>query len=267
MTPKRTALITGASAGIGQAFAEQLAARDYDLVLCARRQERLRQLGDKLQHAHRIQARVIACDLADPLSPSRIVEELAAESVHVDTLVNNAGFGLAGHYAKTRWEDQRAYLNLMVYAVAELTHRLLPAMVERGHGRIINVASLAGLVPGSRGNTLYSASKSFMIKMSESLALELDGSGVHVTAVCPGFTYSEFHDVSGTREKVSQLPKLLWMQADEVVRQALDASERGDAVYVNGAVNRAIAGFVRLLPPSAALGVMGRSSGRFRKEE
>jgi len=266
MITKKTALITGASAGIGRAYAEQLAALGYDLVVTARREERLRELATTLSDRHRTHVRILACDLADPGSPAHLFEQTHREGIAIDYLVNNAGYGLPGAYAVTRWQDQRDFLNVMVHAVAELTHRFLPPMVERGQGRIVNVASLAGLLPGSRGNTLYSAVKAFMIKMSESLALELAGSDVNVTAVCPGFTYSEFHDVSGTRDKVSKLPKMMWMGADEVVRESIAAAERGDAVFVNGRVNRALSSFVRLLPPSVALGMMGRSSSRFRRD-
>jgi short-subunit dehydrogenase len=131
-------------------------------------------------------------------------------------------------------------------------------MAERGYGRILNVSSLAGLVPGSAGHTLYSAAKSFLIKFSESLALEHTRTGVQVTALCPGFTHTEFHDVLGNRKLVDGLPSLMWMDAETVAREGYDALMRGDVVYVPGAVNRAIAAATRLVPESIALGIMKR---------
>ena len=127
---------------------------------------------------------------------AKLCDQVTARGIIVDGLVNNAGYGVPGAYVNSTWETQHAFLQVMVVAVAELTHRLLPGMLERGYGRILNVASLAGLVPAPAGHTLYAASKSFMIKFSESLAHEVGHRGVHVTALCPGFTLSEFHDVT-----------------------------------------------------------------------
>ncbi len=129
---------------------------------------------------------------------------IEAEGWVVDALVNNAGYGLLGAYAQTSWADQSAFLQVLLVSVCGLTHKVLPGMVERGFGRIVNVASLAGLAPGAAGHTLYAATKSFLVKFSQSLHLETQGAGVHVSALCPGFTYSEFHDVNGTCAQVSQ---------------------------------------------------------------
>jgi short-subunit dehydrogenase len=139
-------------------------------------------------------------------------------------------------------------LHVMVTSVAELTYRLLPAMLERGYGRIINVASLAGLVPSPGGHTLYAATKAFLIKFSEALGHEVLAKGVHVTALCPGFTYSEFHDVTGTREQMKKLPAWLWMDATTVARQGYEAVMRGEPILVNGRVNRTIAVLVKVAP-------------------
>jgi uncharacterized protein len=153
----------------------------------------------------------------------------------------------------------------MVVAVAELTHRLLPGMVDRGYGRIINVASLAGLAPAPAGHTLYPASKAFVIKFSEALAQEVSKHGVHVTAVCPGFTLSEFHDITGTRDKVSRLPRFLWMDAPAVARQGFGAVTNGTSIYVNGRVNRVIATLVKVVP-YRVLALVGRMlAGSYRK--
>jgi short-subunit dehydrogenase len=138
-------------------------------------------------------------------------------------------------------------------------------MVARGYGRVVNVASLAALVPGAAGHTLYAACKSFLVRFSESLAHEVRGAGVHVTAICPGFTYSEFHDRTGTRDLVSRLPRWMWMDADTVARQGYDAVMAGTLVYVNGRVNRTIAAIVKYLPYGAIMAA-GRRLGRLYRK-
>jgi hypothetical protein len=153
----------------------------------------------------------------------------------------------------------------MVVAAADLTHRFLPGMVERGYGRIINVASLAGLSPAPAGHTLYAPSKAFLIKFSEALAHEVGKHGVHVTALCPGFTLSEFHDVNGMRASVSRLPRFLWMDAATVARQGFAAVEEGIPIYVNGRVNRVIATLVRYLPYRVLLVGARLTAGSYRK--
>jgi uncharacterized protein len=261
----RTALVTGASAGIGRAFALELASRGYSLVLTARREDRLELLATELRDRYRSHIHVIAENLADPGSAERLVGALAARNLMIDMLVNNAGYGVPGSYASTTWTQQRDFLQVMVIAVAELTHRLVPGMIERQWGRVINVASLAGLLPGVAGHTLYAASKAFVIAFSESLALETASYGVKVTASCPGFTLTEFHDVTGTRKQVNKLPKFMWLDAARVARESCDAVNAGQTVYVPGRVNRSLARLSRLLPRSAVTGLMTRNAGKFRR--
>ena len=198
------ALVTGASSGIGAAIAREYARRGVPLVLSARREDRLQALAATLRG--RVQVECIAADLADPLAPRALREEIGRRGLHVSHLVNNAGYGVPGRYLSSDWKTHADFLQVMVTAVAELTHRFLPAMEAAGHGRILNIASLAGLVPASAGHTLYGAAKSFVIRFSESLAQETAARGVHVTALCPGMTFSEFHDVNGMRARVSKLP-------------------------------------------------------------
>lgn len=261
----RTALITGASAGIGEAFAEVFAAHGFDLVITARREDRLRAVAARLEQRHGIRVLVFVADHARRDTPERLCAELAARGLTIDALVNNAGYGVPGKYVASPWERHDDMLQVMVTGLAELTHRLLPGMVERGYGRIINVASLAGLVPAPAGHTLYAASKALVIKFSESLSHEVRGNGVHVTALCPGFTYSEFHDVPGTREQMNKLPPWMWMDAPTVARQGYDAVMAGIPIYVNGRVNRTIAVLVRYLP-QAVVQAIGRRFGRsYRK--
>jgi len=262
---KRLALITGGSSGIGEAFAEVFAAEGFDIVLTARREDRLRAVQSRLQQRYGSRVELIVEDLERPDAPARLCAELEARGLTIDALVNNAGYGVPGAYLASSWEVHARFLQIMVTAVAELTHRLLPGMVERQYGRIINVASLAGLVPSPAGHTLYAASKAFLIKFSESLSHEVRGDGVLVTALCPGFTYSEFHDVTGTRAMMNRMPGWMWMSAPAVARRGYDAVMAGESVVVPGRLNAAIATLVRILPQRLVTG-LGRRIGRaYRK--
>jgi len=263
----RTALVTGASAGIGAAFARVLAGRGYRLVLTARRADRLEAVAEELRRGHGVDAITIAEDLSDPAAPARLVGELQRRGLHIDVLVNNAGYGVPGRFEQPSWQTHAAFLQVMVTAVCELTYRLLPGMIERRWGRIINLASLAGQVPAPAGHTLYAATKSFLIRFSEALSAERSHDGIFTTAVCPGFTYSEFHDVTGTRARVSQLPAFMWMDAATVAEQGYAAVMRGEPVYINGRVNRAIALAARLLPAGLMRRLVGRSGRRYRSVE
>jgi short-subunit dehydrogenase len=261
----RTALVTGASAGIGAAFARVLADRGYRVVLLARRADRLEALAGELRGLHGVDAETIVADLADRTAPRRVVEELGRRGRHIDVLVNNAGYGVPGRFEQPAWETHEAFLQVMVTAVCELTYRLVPGMIARRWGRIVNLASLAGHVPAPAGHTLYAASKAFLIRFSEALAAEHAADGVHTTAVCPGFTYSEFHDVTGTRARVRRMPQFLWMDAARVAEQGYAAVMRGEPVYINGRVNRSIALAARLLPGGVTRLLVGRSGRRFRR--
>jgi len=240
------ALVTGASAGIGRSFAELLAHRRYDLILAARRVERLEEVAQAIR-ARGVRAEVIAADLGDPTTAARLVDESLNRCGRIDVLVNNAGYGLAQRFCELSWEEHRRFIEVMLTSTGELTHRVLPGMRERRAGRVINIASLAAFAPEPAGS-LYSATKRFMVSFTRALALELDGSGVTATAVCPGFTYSEFHDVMGNRAHMNSLPKWLWMESDAVARIGLDAAEAGHPVVITGTVNRLIAGLCAVLP-------------------
>ena len=262
---RRLCLVTGASAGIGAAFARIYASHGYDVFLTARRLERLETLAAEIRLHYGVEAFVVAADLAEPGGVDKVLAAVAAEGRDVDALVNNAGYGLPGTYATTKWSEQQAFLQVMVVAMTEFAHKVLAGMLERRFGRIVNVASLAGIVPGSAGHTLYGASKSLIIKFSQSLHMETQGQGVHVTALCPGFTYSEFHDANGTRDITSQMPGWLWLGADEVAATGYEAAEANRPVSVPGAPNKAVAAVAKLLPDDWALALMARQSARFRK--
>lgn len=263
---RRLALITGASAGIGAASARIYASHGYDVALTARRADRLEGLAAEIKLRSGVEAYAIPADLADPAGVDTVLAAIADQGRVVDALINNAGYGLPGTYAATSWADQATFLQVMLTSVCEMTHKVLPGMVERRFGRIVNVASLAGLVPGAAGHTLYAATKGFLVKFSQSLHLENLSTGVHVSALCPGFTYSEFHDVNGTRGQVSQgVPEWMWLGADEVAAAGYEAAEANRSICVPGAPNKAIAAVAKMLPDDWALALMANQGGRFRK--
>lgn len=265
---KPWALVTGASAGIGAEFCRQLAAQGYQLVLIARRADKLQAVADELQGSHAANSLIITADLSQKDACQAIVKRLEEENIHIEYLVNNAGYGLPGSFHVQEWQEHADFIQVMMTAVCELTWRLLPGMQERGRGFIVNVASVAGLISPSAGHTLYGASKSFLIKFSQSLALENASKGVKVTALCPGFTYSEFHDVNNTREIISQLPDYLWLDAKDVVADTIRAmsAENVAPVVVPGRQYKFIVFTNRYLPWLATI-LTKRSEKHFRVTE
>lgn len=206
----------------------------------------------------------ISADLSDPDAPAQLFAATQARGLFVDTLVNNAGYGVPGRYLSKDWKTHADFLQVMIVAVGQLTHLYLPAMEAAGRGRVLNVASLAGLVPASAGHTLYGATKAWLIRFSECLALEMKSRGVNVTALCPGFTYSEFHDVNGMRDKVSKLPKMMWLSSEQVARIGVDAVESGRSRVVSGSANRIVAAISKYLPDPLARALVASKSKNFR---
>lgn len=260
----RTALITGASAGIGASFARVFASKGFDLVLTARREDRLHELARELKTSFGTQSLVIPGNLADPDAPEIIFNAVTTAGVHVDALVNNAGYGVPGYFQDSAWQEHRDFIQVMVTAPAHLSYLFEPGMVERDYGRIINVASLAAFLPGPAGHTVYGASKAFMLRLSESLANEHANDNIHICALCPGFTYSEFHDVTGNRAQVSKLPKLMWMSPDDVAKEGYDAVMAGRPVRVNGLANHALATLTQWLPSSVTMRLMRGQAAKLR---
>ena len=259
---KPWALVTGASAGIGAEFCRQLAGKGYQLVLVARRADKLQVIADELQSKHAASSLIITADLSQKGASEMIAQRLVQEGITIEYLVNNAGYGLPGSFHVPDWQEHADFIQVMMTAVCELTWRLLPAMQERGLGFIVNVASVAGLVSSSAGHTLYGASKSFLIKFSEALALENAQTGVNVCALCPGFTYSEFHDVNGTRKMISKLPGFLWLEAKDVVADTVTAmsAKKVKTVLVPGKQYKLIVFINRYLPWLA--GILARRTAR-----
>ncbi len=261
MAANRTALITGASAGIGTAFAREFARHGYDIVLVARRQDKLEEIAGNLRRDFDVAVLVIAADLAAEDANPAIVAQLENNGVHVDALINNAGYALTGGFLEPTWDEHRAMLQVMLNGYTELTYLLLPGMLERGFGRIINVSSLSAMAPPSKGS-LYSAIKRYVNDFSAAVDFEFRERGIHCTAVCPGFTYTEFHDVMGVREATNKFPKYVWQSAEAVAAEGYDAVMKGKVIKVTGRLNRFIAALLGLMPRALTLH-FGRTSRTF----
>jgi uncharacterized protein len=257
-----TALVTGATSGLGAAFAHRLADDGYGLVLVARDEARLRSVAEELHQAFGTRCQVLAADLTDPASRQAVLERLTAPGEEsVDLLVNNAGMATNGEFWLTDPQLLHDQLDLNVTAVMALTRAVLPGMVDRGHGGVITVASVAGMIPG-RGST-YTASKAWAIAFSEGLGRSLVGTGVRVLASCPGFVRTEFHRRAGI--DMSSAPSWVWLRAEDVVDDALRALARDAGVSVPSLRYKALVTAVRLVPRRVARRLVARSgSGRGR---
>jgi hypothetical protein len=251
MTDRPTAFITGASAGLGSEFARQLAAQGYDLLLTARRADRLAALAADLQARCGVRAEVLPADLADEAGLAA-AEQAVAACGSLALLVNNAGFGTVGKFAAVELAKSQAMVRVHVEAALRLTHAALPGMLARGRGGLINVASVAAFNPVP-GGAVYSGTKAFLINFSQSLAAEVRRAGVRVQALCPGFTYTEFHDTleySGFSRR--QIPRLAWVSAESVVRESLAALPRGPVVCVPGWQYKLVVPMMRFVPLAPA---------------
>lgn len=246
-----TAVVTGASAGIGAVFARALAQQGYNLLLIARREDRLQMLAGELQSTYGVRVAVLSADLGNPEDLERAAARVA-EIADLNVLVNNAGFGTGGDFATLDIQPELQMIRLHVTASVRLMHAVLPGMLRRQHGGIINVASIAGLLP-MPGNATYGATKSYLIFFTGSLNAELAGTGVRVEALCPGFTLSEFHDV--VRMDRSIIPSFLWCRAEDVVAEALQGLREGREVVIPGAIYKLLGAIMRF-PPVAPLARM-----------
>ena len=243
------ALVTGASAGLGVEFARQLSSRGHRLVLAARRKERLEELAAELRNA-----RAVAIDLSASGAAQRLIGELDASGDQIDVLINNAGFGLRGYFAEQDPARLRQMIDLNCGALTELCRAVLPQMIERRSGAILNVASTAAFQPGP-GMAVYYATKAFVLSLSEALHEEAKPHGVKVTALCPGPTRTEFGDVAGF--PASAALTRVSMDAEPVVRKGLEALEKNRAVIVTGGLNSAIAFSNRIAPRFIARKIAG----------
>lgn len=237
-----TALITGASSGIGREFADQLAAQGHDLVIVARREPELLQVKSEIETANQVSVEILVADLNDRAQLQTVADRLADQSRPIDVLVNNAGFGLAKPFLDNPVEDEERLLNVLVRATLVLSHAAGTAMRERKSGRIINVSSVAGWMASGT----YAAAKSWVTVFSESLAGQLAGTGVTVTAVCPGFVHTDFHS-AGDIDR-SSTPGFMWVPLKDVVSQGLAAAEQGKTICVPGTQYKVLTTLLRAAP-------------------
>ena len=249
-TSRPRALITGASSGIGEAFARQLAKRGHDLVIVARRRERMEKLAAELSEAHGVEGEVVEADLADDSAVATVEERLRRGDI--DLLVNDAGFGTRGEFAGLPLARELEELDVNVRALMRLTHAALGPMVGRGRGAVINVASTGAFQPVPHMAT-YAATKAFVLHFSEALHEEVKGKGVTVTCLCPGAVKTEFHQVAGVDE--SRLRA--WKSVDAVVESALKAVAARRAITVPGALNVSLVAAVKLMPRFVARRIAG----------
>jgi hypothetical protein len=255
-----TAVVTGATAGIGCSFASTLAARGNDLVLVARDDARLDTLAGRLAREHGVAAVPLAADLADDAGLA-VVEARVRDDASIDLLVNNAGMGTYGRFADLPVEREAYEIRLNVLAVVRLTHAALAGMRARGHGAVVNVSSLAGYQPDPSSAT-YGATKAFLNSFTQAVHEELRGSGVHVMVVCPGYTHTEFHERAGLGP--THIPELMWQSSDDVVAAALRDLDRRRAVSIPGALNKTLGALSSVAPAGISrrvAGIVTRRSG------
>lgn len=266
MPHHKLALITGASAGIGAAFARAYALRGLDLALVARRADRLETLAADLKTAHGIDVQVICADLSRIGIEAEILAAVAKRGRAVDVLVNNAGFSIPQSFAAVPWSQQRDFLMTLVVSACGLAHGVIGGMVERGSGSIISVASMAAFAPGAAGHSLYPGAKSLAVKFCQALDAEYRSAGIKVTALCPGFVKTEFAAANGTQHLMDEAPRLFWQSAEEVVEIAIRANQKGKVVVVPGWHNKAAAIFLRYLPEPWVSAAVRAGSAKYHLE-
>lgn len=231
------ALITGASAGLGMEFARQLATDGHGLILVARRAEPMEALAAELREEHGIAVDIITADMSVPTASGDLFAETERRGLQVDYLVNNAGSEGPDLIETRDWPRHEAYLRLMMTSVAGMCHEFIPGMIERGFGRVLNVASVAGRLTVS-GDYSYGPTKAYLIALSKALASTFKSDGVHVMALCPGFTHTDFHASDRLTAMKGGMPKFLWYDADVVIREGLGALEKGKDEYTSGRLYR-----------------------------
>ncbi|WP_292224089.1 SDR family NAD(P)-dependent oxidoreductase [Brevundimonas sp.] len=257
------ALITGASSGIGEAFARALAERGYDLVIVARRAHRLRILANDVTRDYAVNVEVLPMDLSELGACDRVLAAVAGMGRSVDLLVNNAGYSIPQSFADVPWKDQQDFLMTLIVNACGLAHGVIPGMIARGEGRIIATASLAGFAPGVAGHSLYPGAKSLMMSFTQAIDAEYRDKGLRATAVSPGFVATEFAAANGTDKVMADAPRRLFLTPDRVVRAALKANDRGQVIVVPGWYNALAAGLMRALPQGLVRWALMKGSAKY----
>jgi uncharacterized protein len=263
---RKLALVTGASAGLGEAFARAYAARGLDVALVARRVERLEALAAELTKRHGIEAFALPADLSGFEAHVPVMAQIAALGRRVDVLVNNAGFGIPQSFIAVPWARQRDFLMTMAVNACGFAYDVIPGMVEAGAGSIVNIASMAAFSPGVAGNSLYPGVKGLMVKFSQSLDSEYRAAGLKVTAVCPGFTKTEFAVQAGIHEIMERESRLFWQTPEAVVEATIRGNERGKVVVIPGWHNRIAAAVMRTLPEPLVRSIIAAGSAKYHLE-
>jgi short-subunit dehydrogenase len=260
MTDTR-ALITGASAGLGREFARQLASKGHDLILAARRLQPMQDLAEQLTADYQVEVDIVVTDLAEPNGAAELYEVINRRGLAIDYLINNAGANGPDLLHGRDWRAQQRYLELMMTSVAGLCHFFIPAMLERGFGRVINVASVAGLIT-SPGDYSYGPTKAYVVALSKSLSASVRDRGVNVLALCPGFTHTDFHASTALTNMKKSTPDFIWYDAEVVVREGLRALQKGKAVYTSGRLYRYLVPILRTPLSAWVLRRVGVTRGR-----
>ena len=243
---EKNALITGASSGIGKDMAYVMAEKGINLVLLARRENILNEIKHDLEKKFQIKVLIITSDLSQITEYQRIHDECLNNDFSPDFLVNNAGYGTLNSFHKTSYEDHIKFINVLSTSVIALTQLFLQNMLDKGFGRIINIASLAGFAPASNSGGMYTAVKSMIIKHSEGIHKEYRDKNIFCCAVCPGFTHTEFHDQMGDFK--SSIPSFMWMDSKTVAEQAFNETMKGKDLFINGGINKFLAFLMWLTP-------------------
>jgi uncharacterized protein len=246
MNPPRKALITGASSGIGKAFAQRFAQLGFDLIITGRRKEKLALLTKQLEEQFGISVKIIIAELSEEKDIKKILKVIANED-NIFVLINNAGFGSGKEFHTNDIDNHLNMLQVHVVTAIKLVHAVLPRMISRNEGTIINVSSLGAFTP-AQGNSIYSSTKMFLKNFTETLHMEVSQYGIKVQCLCPGFTHSDFHERCENRNVLKNNHFIHWMEAETVVDRCLKSLEKGKIVCIPGFVNRLLAGIIPFIP-------------------
>ena len=259
---KNYALITGSTAGIGLDIAQELASRGHNILLTARREDRLKAIAEKLTLDHGVHADFIAADLSEPSAPGKIFNFCDSNQYSVNILVNNAGYSINKKFHETGEEEEEKFLRVLGTGVIALTKRFIPGMLNQQSGKIMLVSSLAAFAPPATGwGALYGPVKTFVNRFGDALNLNYRSHGITSTNVCPGFTVTEFHTASGMQDAMDQVPSFMKKDSKTVAKGAVDAMMKGKSVWVPGLLNKAIAFLCNTLPTSLVIKMSSSLAG------